>query len=394
MERLGDDLLSLIFSEIDDHNDRKSLSQVCKQWLRVEGLQRSSLQVFEPDLLPNFLPRFPNLIKFQASAEISNSLIQFVANTCPRIQVLNLNYREKRDFYCEYEEKDDFDDEGLGDIAKRCCDLEAIVLKRRSGIGNRGVASLGEFSRNLRTLDLGRCWKVSDEALDSIGCLNHLERLDLQGCWLITDVGLAFLAQASLCNSLKRLNLAECDQITDSGLIYLKKMGCLEELNLAECGPNVTDIGCEMAVAAIWTLKRLNLSWLVNVSDATLVALAQNCKHLEVLDLTGCELVTGSGICALSSHDSLKELVLIHCGYGFTGYDLEELVLGCASLECIVLDQRLRIWIPQSLQENCVLDWTYFNIGKFDFDAHFVMGIIWKGKQMRILEDHGGKLKI
>ncbi|KAL0323812.1 UNVERIFIED_CONTAM: putative transcriptional regulatory protein [Sesamum calycinum] len=278
MERLGDDLLSLIFSEIDDHNDRKSLSQVCKQWLRVEGLQRSSLQVFEPDLLPNFLPRFPNLIKFQASAEISNSLIQFVANTCPRIQVLNLNYREKRDFYCEYEEKDDFDDEGLGDIAKRCCDLEAIVLKRRSGIGNRGVASLGEFSRNLRTLDLGRCWKVSDEALDSIGCLNHLERLDLQECWLITDVGLAFLAQGSL---------------------------------------------------------------------------SQNCKHLEVLDLTGCELVTGSGIRAFSSHDSLKELVLIHCGYGFTGYDLEELVLGCASLECIVLDQRLRIWIPQSLQENC-----------------------------------------
>ncbi|KAL0288601.1 UNVERIFIED_CONTAM: F-box protein [Sesamum angustifolium] len=357
MERLGDDLLSLIFSEIDDHNDRKSLSQVCKQWLRVEGLQRSSLQVFEPDLLPNFLPRFPNLIKFQASAEISNSLIQFVANTCPRIQVLNLNYREKRDFYCD-EEKDDFDDEGLGDIAKRCCDLEAIVLKRRSGIGNRGVASLGEFSRNLRTLDLGRCWKVSDEALDSIGFLNHLERLGLQGCWLITDVGLAFLAQGSLCDSLKILNLAECDQITDSGLIYLKKMGCLEELNLAECGPNVTDIGCEMAVAAIWTLKRLNLSWLVNVSDATLVALAQNCKHLEVLDLTGCELVTGSCIRAFSSHDSLKELVLIHCGYGFTGYDLEELVLGCASLECIVLDQRLRIWIPQSLQENCVLDWT------------------------------------
>ncbi|KAK4419950.1 hypothetical protein Salat_2407900 [Sesamum alatum] len=119
-------------------------------------------------------------------------------------------------------------------------------------------------------------------------------------------------------------------------------MGCLEELDLAECGPKVTDIGGEMAVAAIRTLKRLNLSWLFNVSDVTVVALAQNCRHLEDLDLTGCKSVTGAGVRALSSHDSLKELLLVQCGYGISGDDLEELVLGCTSLECIALDQRLR----------------------------------------------------
>ncbi|KAK4419949.1 hypothetical protein Salat_2407800 [Sesamum alatum] len=181
MERLGDDLLSLILNkiEIDDPNDRNSLAQVCKQWLRVEGLQRSSLRVFETNFLPNFLPRFPNLVKLHVSAAISNSLIQFVVNTCPRIQVLNLNYRQKGDFAGENVETDDFDDEGLREIAEGCCDLEAIVLRRRVGIGNRGVASLGEFSRNLRNLDLRWCRKVSDEALESIGGLNHLEGLDL-----------------------------------------------------------------------------------------------------------------------------------------------------------------------------------------------------------------------
>ncbi|KAI3468204.1 hypothetical protein Pfo_024867, partial [Paulownia fortunei] len=362
MERLSDDLLSLILNKIEGANDRKSFSQVCKQWLRLEGLHRSTLQVFEAHLLPNFLPRFPNLLRFQASTAICNSFIRFLASTCPRLQVLNLNYKETGDRCCENVGKDDFDDEGLCDIARGCCDLRTVSLRRRSGIGNFGVVSLGGFSRNLRNLDLGWCRKVSDEALESIGGLNYLEVLNLQGCWLITDVGLAFLAKGSLCNTLKRLNLAECDQITDCGLVYLKEMGCLEELNLAECGPKVTDIGGEMAVAEIWTLKKLNLSWLVNVSDVTLVALAGSCWNLEVLDLTGCELVSGTGIRAFSSHDSLKELVLTRCDYGVTGDDLEQVVLGSSTLERIVLDKRLRIWIPMSVQENilrrnCMLDW-------------------------------------
>lgn len=32
MEKLGDDELGLIFNRVHDPDDRKSFSQVCKQW--------------------------------------------------------------------------------------------------------------------------------------------------------------------------------------------------------------------------------------------------------------------------------------------------------------------------------------------------------------------------
>ncbi|KAH0779161.1 hypothetical protein KY290_005588 [Solanum tuberosum] len=108
-------------------------------------------------------------------------------------------------------------------------------------------------------------------------------------------------------------------------------------------------------------IKRLNLSWLVNVSDATVVALAEGCKNLDALNLTGCEFVTGEGVRTLTKHGSLKELILTSCEK-VSGYDLEELVLGCQTLEYIGVDRRLRMWVPMEVQDNimrehCWIDW-------------------------------------
>ncbi|KAL6524072.1 hypothetical protein OROMI_031167 [Orobanche minor] len=239
MQRLLDEILALILDKIEDPNDRKSFSQVCRNWFILEGLHRSSLRVFEPDLIPNFLPRFPNLLNLHASRPIRNSVIRFLASRCPRIQVLNLNYKETHYVYREFEGEDDIDDEGLCDIARGCRKLETVSLRRRTRIGDLGVATLLGFSRNLRNLDLGFCCRVSDEAIKSIGDLKHLEALNLRGCNLVTDSGLAFMAQGFLCSTLRKLDLAECDQITDQGLMSLKDMGCLEELKSfrvwAEC---------------------------------------------------------------------------------------------------------------------------------------------------------------
>ncbi|CAA0810556.1 F-box/LRR-repeat protein 3 [Striga hermonthica] len=161
MERLLDELLTVILDKIEDPIDRKSFSQVCKSWFRVEGLHRSSLRVLEADRIPDFLPRFPNLLKFLASTPINSSLIQFVANACPRIQVLNLNRKETDDACTELEEEADVDDDGLLGIATRCRDLETVFLRKRIAIGDSGTAALLGFSKNLRSLDLGLCCRVS-----------------------------------------------------------------------------------------------------------------------------------------------------------------------------------------------------------------------------------------
>ncbi|KAF3631865.1 putative F-box/LRR-repeat protein 4-like isoform X7 [Capsicum annuum] len=160
--------------------------------------------------------------------------------------------------------------------------------------------------------------------------------------------------------TLKKLVLAECDRIIDRGVLSLMQFCCLEELDLAECGPAVTDVASE-AIASNKSLKKLNLSRLVNVSDATIVAIAESCKNLDALILTGYEFVTGEGVRILTKHRSLKELILTSCEK-LSGYDLEELVLGCQTLEYIVVDRRLRMWVPMEvhdiiMREHCWIDW-------------------------------------
>lgn len=362
MEKLGDDVMALIFHRIQDRNDRKSCSLVCKQWLIVEGLTSSNLRVFEPNLLGSFLRRYPNLLKFECSGVISNSHVEFLAQTCPRIQSLNLNFKEKAELYYEMDDNlsfDDFDDEGLRAVAKGCCDLNSVLLRKRSDVGDAGVSSLVNFAHNLRVLDLSCCRRITDDGLRSIGTANSLEGLNLQGCCLISDVGLESLAIGPLCHTLKKLIIAECDRISDSGVESLVKLSSLEVLDLADCGPKVTDISAT-AFAAMRSLMRLNLSWLVNVSDHTLIALAQNCKNLTSLNLTGCEFLTGNGICSFQNHESLKELVLRYCKNLLVS-DLVYLVHGCETLERIVLDRALKTWIPtladHNVRNTCRIEW-------------------------------------
>ncbi|KAL6344694.1 hypothetical protein AAG906_002600 [Vitis piasezkii] len=358
MEKLGDDELGLIINWVHDHNDRKSISQVCKQWLRVEGQTRLYIRVLEAEVLHNFLSRFPNLVTFQASGLICNAHLECVAQTCPKIEVLNLNTRKMHDDLDESDELSGLNG-GIHAIANGCRELRKVYLRRR-GIGNFGVVSLLNFGKNLTELDLGRCNRITDQALEAIGYATSLCVLNLRCCWLITDSGLAMLANGSTARTLKKLIIAECERITDYGLSCLQQMCCLEELNLAECGPAVTDIG-GVAVASIPTLKWLNLSWLINISDVTLTAIAEHSQKLMVLDLTGCELITGEGVRAFVDHESLEELVLVSCVNVFQS-DVELLVLGSQSLKYIKLDKRLRMWIPIATQENisrfCRLDWS------------------------------------
>ncbi|XP_022730549.1 F-box protein SKP2A-like [Durio zibethinus] len=361
MSTLGDDELSLVLKWVYDQNDRKSFSQVCKHWLRVEGLTRLSIRILEPDLIPNFMPRFPNLLFFETPMFISNSHVEFVAKTCPKLQVLNLNLRKTREELDEVDGNSGLEDvgnDGICALAHGCPNLSKVLLRKRKNVGNFAVISLVKFLQNLMTLDLGRCDLVDDQAIEAIGYSNSILVLNLQACSLVTDHGLAVLATGYISKTLKKLILAECDRITDSGVSMLKHICCLEELNLAECGPKITDSG-GIAVSLVTNLRKLNLSWLVNLSDVTVIAIAKNCVNLVAIDLTGCELVTGVGVRAFGNHKSLEYLALASC-YNICMDDLN-IVLRCRSLRDIVLDKGLRLWIPMAMQVNisrfCLLHW-------------------------------------
>ena len=109
MSTLGDDELSLIFHWINDSNGKNSFPLVCKRWLRVEGETRLSIWVIEPNCLQSFLSRFPNLCSFELIRFLSNAHPQFVAKTLPKMQIFNVNLKQKR------QDSDDVGGDGM------CC---------------------------------------------------------------------------------------------------------------------------------------------------------------------------------------------------------------------------------------------------------------------------------
>ncbi|KAM3688704.1 hypothetical protein ACB094_10G174200 [Castanea mollissima] len=345
MSTLCDDELGLILERVHDPYDRKSVSLVCKQWLRVEGLSRLSIRVFELDSLRWFLPRYPNIVTFECSTLINDDELKFLAKTCPKLEVLNLSL--ERPFHDEFTTVfDNVCEDGLCALGNGCHKLSKVLLRRRICWT---VVSLVKLAKNLTILDLAKCCLVTDQDLEAIGALNSITILNLEGC-SITDVGLVSLATGASSRSLKKLVLEVCYQITDYGVSSLRQMCCLEELNMADCGMKVTNIGC-VELAAIQTLKRLNLSWLSNVSDPTLLALAENCQNLKQVDLTGCELITGAGIRAFANHGCVQALVLSYCR-NISAYDLEHLALACRSLKYVVLDRGWKAAMPMKMVEN------------------------------------------
>ena len=358
MEKLGDDVLGLILERISDSGDRSSFSVVCKQWARVEGLSRTSLRVLEPERNPKFLRRFPNLTTLEIDRTISDRNLKSIAEMCPNLRILNLDL-------CENDWKNswrlrDFGGNGLRAVAAKCQFLTNVSLRRRGHLQDAGVIALLSNAKELTVLDLSRCSKITDKALDAMDRMGSLEELYLKGCTLITNEGLISLAIGSPAKTLRILDLAECDQITDFITYLLPQMPCLEELNLADCGPKITDEG-GVVISRISSLRILDFSWLINITDDTVIAVAENCQNLVGIKLTGCESVTGVGVRAFAGLGSLEMLGVARC-YLVCGHDVEEMLFQCTSLRHLVLDKKLREWMSPSANEKLSMlhkvDWV------------------------------------
>ncbi|XP_062005696.1 uncharacterized protein LOC133722849 [Rosa rugosa] len=204
---------------------------------------------------------------------------------------------------------------------------------------------------NLKHLNLELCKLVSNETLRAIGSSSSwISVLNLAGCVNITDCGLRFLTNGSCSKTIKELVLKGCHRITDSGVSLLQKMCVLEELNLTHCR-RVTEVG-GVAISAILTLKKLNFAWGPKVTDRTILALAENCLNLEMLNLRGNGFVTGVGVRAFLSHKRLQSLDLRYIRIHVSGSDLEDLVLACPSLKSILVEGGWRKRLLREMQES------------------------------------------
>ncbi|OAE31287.1 hypothetical protein AXG93_1962s1440 [Marchantia polymorpha subsp. ruderalis] len=298
MEKLSDDEVGQIMRRVRSRSDRRACAQVCSQWHRVEGLTRNSLRILDPQLMHQFLPHFRNLLSIEAQMEVCDRDLECMAENCRSLQVLNLYLSKWRrvmdlEFLSTYQDFKPLGDDGVVAIANNCKDLQHVSLRWRQGIGDIAVSALARSCSLLVYLDLGHCKRITDRSLEALSAL--------------------------------------------------------QVLNLAECGPNVTDVG-GTGIAGVTTLQSLNLAWLINVSDVSIITIAHHCVDMEELNLSGCELVTGTGLRAFAGHKKLRALTLSSCS-NIHSDDVDATASSCLALHYLCLDRGLRPWMPEECLE-------------------------------------------
>ncbi|KAL6132034.1 hypothetical protein ACLB2K_070405 [Fragaria x ananassa] len=369
---LSDDLVAQILNKISESEDIRSFSEVCKQWLRVQRLNQTSLRVDVgfPQIL---LTRFPNLqelrvwevTKEKPSKEAwypTETELEIVAKSCPNLETLLVS--------SEYSV---LGSKGLRALGNGCPKLSTVMFDEMV-VGNEGLVALFQAAHNLKGLHLSSNELVSDYACRAIGssCITTLELKDCP--YVTTDVGLRFVANGTTSGTLKKLILDGCQGITDNGIEYLVKMRCLEHLELTNLSEGVTDVG-GVAISTIQTLKELKLSEALGMSDRTVVALAENCHNLEAFAL--CLWfhgdVSGASICAFSGHKCLKHLALFGDNIHMSDVEVERIVLGCPSLESLVLDDSV-VWNFGSMQDRAR---RVIKFGSYDRPLPHFTGTTW-----------------
>ncbi len=133
--------------------------------------------------------------------------------------------------------------------------------------------------KQLKSLDLGFCQRLTDDAVLDIVRHQELQFLNLGFCRRITDDGFSQLARLQ---NLTSLNLS-VTSITDSGLAHLTKIQSLTSLDIDNT--QVTDAGVD-SLLKFPALRSLRLVG-VRISDAGLLAMTDmpNLKHINLRDV-------------------------------------------------------------------------------------------------------------
>ncbi|GAB2233084.1 hypothetical protein Droror1_Dr00002299 [Drosera rotundifolia] len=180
--------------------------------------------------------------------------------------------------------------------------LDNLNLNGCQKISDKGVEAITSVSPSLKIFST--YWNVryvkniTDHSMQLIADnYQDLESLNITRCIRINDFGLDHILNS--CSSLQSLNLYALSRFTDKVYSKISLLPHLRVLDL--CGAqNLSDEGLA-SIAKCKKLVSLNLTWCICITDAGVLAVAQNCTSLNLLSLFGIVGVTDKSLEALSS---------------------------------------------------------------------------------------------
>ncbi|KAK9139288.1 hypothetical protein Scep_008969 [Stephania cephalantha] len=372
---LTDDLLIRVVSKLDDSDDIKNLRLVCKDFLRIESIQRKKIRVYRRESLNGLLGKYRSLESVDFSvcpafdsaavaglvflygslkklvlcraSRVRSAELKAVASCCPYLEEIDLSYccgvgdREASALSGAKGLRDlklvkclGVTDVGLAKIAVGCVNLERLSLKWCLEITDLGIELLVNKCVNLRLLDVSYL-KVTWRSFHAISSLKNLEDLSMVACPFLDDEGLHFFKNGN--NSLQKIDVTRCDNVSSSGLLaVVEGHSSLQQISASYYFNDLT----EPLISKLTGLKNFNSIKLDRacVSTSVLRAVGLNCKNLLEIGLIKCEGVTDEVIKELvSGLGNLKTLDLTCCS-AITDAALAAIAESCKKLTCIKLE--------------------------------------------------------
>ncbi|XP_074864992.1 uncharacterized protein LOC142020746 isoform X2 [Carettochelys insculpta] len=222
------------------------------------------------------------------------------------------------------------------ELVQACCSrdrqprLTSLSLACCSLLQDRSVLSLARsLGGSLQALDLSSCCSISRASVWAISThLPQLTVLRLAWCKEVTDGGLLGTEEAG--ESPSDASWSETEGRPRASLQALRQ---LQELDLTACS-NLTDASVAKVIR-FPALRRLSLSLLPELTDASLGAVARACPSLEQLSLSHCRKLTDQGFMeASSSLHRLQHLVVSGCSQ-LTSQTLTAIGRACGQLKSL-----------------------------------------------------------
>lgn len=238
-------------------------------------------------------------VSFEFNEHFADSWCSLVYN----FEHINLNHLEQ------------LTDEGVLTILKQNgATLKYLSLYWSAGVTDISVSKIAAFCPNLQMLNLSGCQKITDSGVnpwfvgpDGASMVETLRDLDLTRCPLLTNPLVRKITRR--CQSLHSLNLY-ANATLGSGAFALEN--CRDLVFLDVCGSQIED---ETLASLPGTMRVLNLTWCVRLTDEGLLALASRVEALEFLSVFGNTNITDVGVDALAEKfgDTLTTLDVNGC---------------------------------------------------------------------------------
>lgn len=328
------EILALIFSYLDVQ-DKGRAAQVCVSWREASyhksvwrGVEaRLHLRRANPSLFTSLVRRGIRRVQVLSLRRSLRDVVQGVPNLdslnlsgCYNITDIGLSHA----FVAALPTLTELDlslckqvtDAGLGRIAQFLKNLESLDLGGCCNITNTGLLLVAWGLKKLKRLDLRSCWHISDGGIGHLAGRDPetndgtlmLEHLGLQDCQRLSDEALKHISIGL--TRLKRINLSFCINVTDSGLKYLAKMPSLQSVNLRACD-NITDIGMAYLADGGSRISSLDVSFCDKIGDPALGHISQGLFHLQYLSLSACN-ISDEGVVKIAK--TLHELETLNVG--------------------------------------------------------------------------------